>query len=253
MSRNEEVTHDNHCHKEYKHVGVTNLKEVKMRLTKVVQSILVFLSMVNLMCSAEVYYVKWTNNFCNENCPEKLVEFNSEGDSVVHIDPHDQANVICPFYDSSTKENLIDTNFTIYNVTKKEFDECRLNEKRNIVLICDTPHKATYRTITFRKFSPTPGGFEFHLGEDYYFIKIPNQNGGRCGEDKKLRLIFRMASRPTKVMPIRGRERSQEKSLPLGGASQAKKNKSNQMTHDSWVIQTCSIAILLILKFGHED
>lgn len=42
---------------------------------------------------------------------------------------------------------------------------------------CDTPFKQRYFTITFRPFTPQPGGLEFKPGQDYYFISLsPNKS-----------------------------------------------------------------------------
>ena len=66
-----------------------------------------------------------------------------------------------------------------------------------IVAVCDSPRKLSYFTMTFRKYSPTPNGFEFAPGRDYYLISTSSrddlygEDGGGCAEDN-MRLRFRM-------------------------------------------------------------
>nr|CAD7609624.1 unnamed protein product [Timema genevievae] len=56
-------------------------------------------------------------------------------------------------------------------VSKEEYDTCRItNPNPRIIAICDKPYKLMYFTITFRSFTPQPGGLEFQPGQDYYFI-----------------------------------------------------------------------------------
>ena len=55
-----------------------------------------------------------------------------------------------------------------------------------------------YFTITFRSFTPTPGGLEFRPGQDYYFISTSSQNdihrrvGGGCSANN-MKVIFKVA------------------------------------------------------------
>jgi hypothetical protein len=71
---------------------------------------------------------------------------------------------------------LLKTPFYIYEhyilqVSKEEYDTCRItNPNPRIIAICDKPYKLMYFTITFRSFTPQPGGLEFQPGQDYYFI-----------------------------------------------------------------------------------
>lgn len=61
--------------------------------------------------------------------------------------------------------------YIIYNVTREEYETCRItNPDPKIIAICDKPYKLMYFTITFRPFTPQPGGLEFQPGKDYYFI-----------------------------------------------------------------------------------
>ena len=54
-----------------------------------------------------------------------------------------------------------------------------------------------YFTITFRAFTPTPGGLEFQPGKDYYFISTSSpgdlnaRQGGRCASHN-MKVIFKV-------------------------------------------------------------
>ena len=83
---------------------------------------------------------------------------------------YDQVNIICPVYTPGTHEEDAEK-YIIYNVSKEEYDTCRItNPNPRIIAVCDKPYKLMYFTITFRSFTPQPGGLEFRPGQDYYFI-----------------------------------------------------------------------------------
>lgn len=75
-------------------------------------------------------------------------------------------------------------------MSKEEYDSCIItNTNARIIAVCDRPHSvARYFTITFRSFTPQPGGLEFKPGQDYYFIStstgtpdgLYNRQGGKC-------------------------------------------------------------------------
>jgi hypothetical protein len=79
-------------------------------------------------------------------------------------------HIICPVYEPGTYENETER-YIIYNVSKVEYETCRItNADPRIIAICDKPQKLMFFTITFRPFTPQPGGLEFLPGNDYYFI-----------------------------------------------------------------------------------
>jgi ephrin-B len=83
---------------------------------------------------------------------------------------YDQVNIICPVYTPGTYGDDLEK-YIIYNVSKEEYETCRItNPNPRIIAICDKPYKLMYFTITFRPFTPQPGGLEFLPGKDYYFI-----------------------------------------------------------------------------------
>ena len=111
---------------------------------------------------------------------------------------YDQANIICPRYRIGTREADVER-YVIYNVSKAEYEDCRITQPHpRVIAICDQPHDLKYVTITFRSFTPTPGGMEFKPGKDYYFISTSSRNdlyrrlGGRCSTHN-MRLTFKVA------------------------------------------------------------
>nr|CAD7197786.1 unnamed protein product [Timema douglasi] len=114
---------------------------------------------------------------------------------------YDQVNIICPVYMPGTHEEDAEK-YIIYNVSKEEYDTCRItNPNPRIIAICDKPYKLMYFTITFRSFTPQPGGLEFQPGQDYYFISTSSKDdlhrriGGRCSSHN-MKVVFKVCCRP---------------------------------------------------------
>ena len=112
---------------------------------------------------------------------------------------YDQVNIICPVYRAGTHIDDIET-YVIYSVSKDEYDSCRItNPNPRVIAICDKPHELMYFTITFRSFTPTPGGMEFQPGEDYYFIStsakgdLYRRAGGHCSSHH-MKVAFKVAN-----------------------------------------------------------
>lgn len=109
---------------------------------------------------------------------------------------HDQVNIICPNYqlgDADTER------YVIYAVTKEEYETCRITTPHpRIIAVCNKPQELMYFTITFRSFTPTPGGMEFKPGHDYYFISTSSRDdlhrkaGGRCSSHN-MKVAFKVA------------------------------------------------------------
>ena len=109
---------------------------------------------------------------------------------------YDQVNIICPVSKPGVK---VPQRHVIYSVSREEFDSCRItNPKPKIVAVCSKPNQLLYFTITFRSFSPTPGGLEFHPGQDYYFISTSSPEdlhrrvGGGCSTHN-MKMIFKVS------------------------------------------------------------
>ena len=103
---------------------------------------------------------------------------------------YDQLNIICP--QKSGEQHVI------YSVSQDDFDSCRVSEERpKIVAICNKPEEFQYFTITFRNFSPTPGGLEFRPGQNYYLISTSTRRdlhrrvGGFCSSHN-MKVMFKV-------------------------------------------------------------
>lgn len=84
--------------------------------------------------------------------------------------------------------------YVIYNVTKEEYHSCQLRtpEGAKIVAVCNTPYTPKFYTLSFRTFSPIPGGLEFRPGQNYYFIATNYLEKRPICSHPPMRLIFRI-------------------------------------------------------------
>ena len=112
---------------------------------------------------------------------------------------YDQANIICPSYKPGTEPDRAEQ-YMIYIVSKEEYDTCRIMDPQpRVIAQCNNPamYPPMFFTITFRSFTPTPGGMEFYPGRDYYFIstssegEIDGRDGGRC-RSHNMKMIFKV-------------------------------------------------------------
>ncbi|KAK9890056.1 hypothetical protein WA026_008864 [Henosepilachna vigintioctopunctata] len=110
---------------------------------------------------------------------------------------YDQVNIICPVYMPGTYDEDAEK-YIIYNVSREEYETCRItNPNPKIIAVCDKPYKLMYFTITFRPFTPQPGGLEFQPGKDYYFISTSSGDdlhrrvGGRCLTNN-MKIVFKV-------------------------------------------------------------
>eukprot|EP00096_Caligus_rogercresseyi_P010717 TRINITY_DN3998_c0_g6_i1.p1 TRINITY_DN3998_c0_g6~~TRINITY_DN3998_c0_g6_i1.p1 ORF type:complete len:275 (+),score=60.23 TRINITY_DN3998_c0_g6_i1:47-871(+) len=144
--------------------------------------------------SKKVHYVHWNRDnplFAPGNSDHVLTV--NEGNLPWE---YDQVNIICPV---SKRGSRYPETHVIYSVSKEEYDSCRIsNPKPRIVAVCNDPYKVLYFTITFRSFTPTPGGLEFKPGASYYFISTSSHKdlhrrvGGGCATNN-MRMIFKVA------------------------------------------------------------
>jgi len=115
---------------------------------------------------------------------------------------YDQLNIICPVagHGRGTRGREEGERYIIYNVSKEEYDSCRISQTDpRVVAVCDKPDRQLQFTITFRSFSPTPRGLEFRPGQDYYFISTSSRRdlhrrvGGSCSTHN-MKVIFKVAA-----------------------------------------------------------
>ena len=130
---------------------------------------------------------------------DNMIDINSDVHNGVTLG-YDQVNIVCPVYKAGT-DSALQENYIIYSVTKDEYESCRIKEKNpKIVALCNRPYQVMYFTITFRSFTPTPGGLEFAPGQDYYFISTSSKGdlhrrvGGGCSSHN-MKVVFRVAPR----------------------------------------------------------
>ena len=152
--------------------------------------VIVFLSILSAANAVKTHFVYWnsTNPMFRIDNTDHIVDVN-EGNLPWE---YDQLHLICP---QNGEQHVI------YSVSKEDFESCRVSNSRpKIVAICNKPDSFMYFTITFRSFSPTPGGMEFKAGQDYYFISTSTKRdlhrrvGGYCSTHN-MRMVFRVAEK----------------------------------------------------------
>ncbi|XP_065165865.1 ephrin-B2-like [Atheta coriaria] len=145
-------------------------------------------------CSKSVH-VHWntTNSIFRIDNTDHIIDVNKGN---VKFE-YDQVNIICPVYMPGTFDEDAEK-YIIYNVSKEEYETCRItNPNPRIIAICDKPYRHMYFTITFRPFTPQPGGLEFLPGKDYYFISTSSKEdlhrriGGRCSTNN-MKIVFKV-------------------------------------------------------------
>jgi ephrin-B len=152
------------------------------------QLVLVGLLFVRRISALQTHFVYWntSNPIFHQDNADHMLEVN-QGNLPWE---YDQLNLICP---NSEEQHVI------YSVSREEYMDCRVTSHRpKIVAICNRPERFLYFTITFRSFSPTPGGLEFKPGHTYYLISTSNARdlhrrvGGYCSSHN-MRMIFNVA------------------------------------------------------------
>ena len=155
-------------------------------------SVVVFF--INPIQAKKIHYIHWNraNPMFRLDNTDHIVDINS-GNLPWE---YDQVNIICPVSKADVK---MPERHVIYSVSREEYESCRItNPKPRIVAVCSKPHQLLYFTITFRSFSPTPGGLEFHPGQDYYFISTSSPEdlhrrvGGGCSTHN-MKMIFKVS------------------------------------------------------------
>lgn len=167
------------------------------KMSSLALAVLSILDLTATTSSTNVHNIHW-------NTSNPMFRFENQ-DNVIDIKsgtrPYDQVNIVCPVYKPGTNEDQQEK-YIIYNVSEEEFDSCRITQSDpKIIAVCDRPFKQMYFTITFRSFTPTPGGLEFRPGQNYYFISTSSRSdlhrriGGRCSSHN-MKVAFRVAPNP---------------------------------------------------------
>lgn len=164
------------------------------------------LVVATMSTSAKFYTIHW-----NSSNPIFRID---NTDNVIDVNrnnlkfEYDQVNLICPVYMPGTRDDELEK-YIIYNVSKEEYETCRItNANPRIIAVCDKPFKLMYFTITFRPFTPQPGGLEFLPGHDYYFISTSTSDdlhrriGGRC-TSHNMKIVFKVWAPPPDATTVR--------------------------------------------------
>lgn len=149
--------------------------------------------------SSKFYTIHWnlTNPIFRIDNTDNVIDVNRNNLQF----EYDQVNLICPVYTTDMREEEMEK-YIIYNVSKDEYETCRItNPNPRIIAVCDKPYKLMYFTITFRPYTPQPGGLEFLPGHDYYFISTSTSDdlhrriGGRC-TTHNMKIVFKVWAPP---------------------------------------------------------
>ena len=152
--------------------------------------------------ATQLHNIYWnaTNHLFRKDKP--TIEVNAGN----HPWEYDQVNLVCPVYKPGSSPKSHET-YIVYSVTKHEYDTCRITQANpRVVAVCNQPHNLMYFTITFRSFTPTPGGLEFRPGQDYYFISTSSKSdlhrrvGGGCSSNN-MKIVFRVAPESDNFVP----------------------------------------------------
>lgn len=156
------------------------------------------LSLLPAAGATQVHYIHWnsSNPIFRIDNTDHIFDVNAG----VRPGEYDQANIICPVYKAGGMQPHEAEQYKIYAVSKEEYDTCRItNPDPRVIAVCNQPHKLMYFTITFRSFTPTPGGMEFQPGQDYYFISTSSSSdlerrvGGKC-TTHNMKVMFKVAA-----------------------------------------------------------
>jgi len=195
----------------------------------------IFLSaLTNLASGWKMHNIYWntTNPMFRIDNTDNVIDINIDNLAW----EYDQANIICPRYRKGTRgseaADLVEQ-YVIYNVSKEEYEDCRITQAQpRVIAVCDKPHDLKYVTITFRSFTPTPGGLEFKPGKDYFFISTSSKNdlyrrlGGRCSTNN-MRLVFKISHVKANATSTSSSETSSDSLLRLNNQVNVPRHNEN--------------------------
>ncbi|XP_041449329.1 uncharacterized protein LOC111070796 isoform X2 [Drosophila obscura] len=180
---------------------------------------------------AKTFYMHWntSNSIFRIDNTDHIIDVN-KGNLAFEFD---QVHIICPVYEPGTFENETEK-YIIYNVSKVEYETCRItNADPRVIAICDKPQKLMFFTITFRPFTPQPGGLEFLPGNDYYFISTSSKDdlyrriGGRCSTNN-MKVVFKVCC----ATEEKNKTTQTTTSVAVAGADTGGGNSVNIAAHD---------------------
>jgi len=200
----------------------------------------IFCLLINLLVpctnAVRVHYLHWnsTNPIFRIDNTDHIMDVN-QGNLPWE---YDQLNIICPAYQRGTRHTDSAEKYIIYNVSKEEYDSCRISQNDpRVVAVCDKPDRELQFTITFRSFSPTPRGLEFRPGQDYYFISTSSRRdlhrrvGGSCSSNN-MKVIFKVAKNREEKQPAINVPRSLSTSTPDMSSTASRSNLKEETYKD---------------------
>ncbi|XP_073408454.1 ephrin-A4-like [Dendrobates tinctorius] len=168
-------------------------------------------------------------------------------DYTVHVAIKDYLDIYCPHYDPRVPTEQTE-NFVLYMVDHEGYDGCYVTPEAYKRWECNQPH-APAGPIKFsekiQRFTPFSLGVEFHEGQDYYYISIPDV--GSVGECLKIRLSVCCQST---TRPITGEPKSQPwgREHGGGGSSPSKEDPWRQSGNSSsWPLVPSALLLALFL------
>ncbi|KAM4013411.1 ephrin-A5-like [Anomaloglossus baeobatrachus] len=172
-------------------------------------------------------------------------------DYTVHVAINDYLDIYCPHYDPRVPAEQTE-NFVLYIVDREGYEGCDLTSEAYKRWQCNQPH-APAGPIKFsekiHRFTPFSLGVEFHEGQDYYYISIPDV--GSVGECLKIRLSVccQSTTRPITEVP---RSQPRDRSRGGGGSSPSQDDpwrQSRNVSFGSCAPSTLLLALCLFLLF----
>ncbi len=159
---------------------------------------------------------------------------------------YDSVDIVCPLYVRGVDNDKTLERFVIYRVNKEEYDTCRINggEKgawSKTVYKCDTPYKPQRYRISFRSFTPMPGGMEFKPNRDYYFISTssledPKQTSGGMCHSNNMKITFKVRH-PKDLFKKKRRRRKKAKQINSNSAVHLPSSSSTPKPFDYFLDQ----------------
>ncbi|XP_071987747.1 ephrin-A2-like [Engystomops pustulosus] len=176
-------------------------------------------------------------------CPGRFLK----EDYTVHVAINDYLDIYCPHYDPRVPVERTET-FVLYLVEREWYEGCYKTPKAYKRWECNKPH-APFGPLKFsekiQRFTPFSLGVEFHTGQDYYYISVPDV--GSVGECLKLRVSVCCGptNRPITEIPL-----SQPRGAEPGGRSSSQgdpRGRSGGSSPWSHVSSTFLLSLPLLL------
>lgn len=129
-------------------------------------------------------------------------------DHVIEVKLFDDIDFVCPYSDILEDSREWREYFTIYMVSRKEYEECSIHPRSAAtpILNCTNPHQRKRFTILFEPFQSIPNAHEYQEGGSYFYITtstgawdgLDNRNHGACRQ-QNMKLTIRVCCRPTET------------------------------------------------------